>query len=209
MKFPPLGLAGSCVAAAAVATLLAGCSVADLRGNGQAASRSTAHGARVWVDPETRVSWSGSRATETGFDREKGLSETPVEVVANHVHVDPIVRAEPERVHSDTTPVSPPRPVEVPWSGSTERAAADLENDDSDSDGTASPRPTLLPGRVHDVTLPGESPYPDGVQPGPCCLRFPKKCAEFMASAKVEGTLASRAVDSLRLRATPFGKPIR
>jgi hypothetical protein len=103
---------------------------------------------------------------------------------------------------------APPRPVEVPWAAAPEPqslAATAATTDDGADEETE--LPARLPGRVRTLAAGAQLGSGSGFHPGPCCLRNPQRCAEFVASTKIEGTLASRAVQSLKLRAAPFGKP--
>jgi hypothetical protein len=162
-------------------------------------ARSFAHLARTWKSPEVSVSHLHSVSAESACI----LSELPIEATPAPIHASNVV---PAAVPSNTAaevPAGPPRPIEIPWSAGGD-GVADSVDEGSDPEGS---RPVRLPGRVRTLAPKGDSPYPDGVRPGPCCALHPKQCAEFMASAKIDGTLASRAVESMRLRAMPFGKP--
>jgi hypothetical protein len=189
----------------ALAVTVAGCSVGDVTRESSAPLRPRT--ARMWSITETTLSDSHEGTTE-----EKGarsLSEIPLPEIQVPPQAPqtapssgaPAPNAEVTQVE---TLAGDPRPIKVPWPGAPEATAADDTSDD-DSDGVAA-RPALLPGRVRAVAPRSASMFPEGLAPGPCCVRHLKECAEFAAAAKVEGTLASRRVESMQLRAHPFGK---
>jgi hypothetical protein len=176
-------------ASVAFAAALAACSVGDVTRESSAPLRPRP--ARVWLRTETTLADSYEGATEEKCNlTEIALPEIQVPPQAHMApsNGSPAPKAEVTQVESP----GDPRPVKVPWPGTPEATSPDDTSDD-DSDGVTA-RPVPLPGRVRVAA------------PSPCCLRHPKECREFAAAAKIEGTLASRRVESMQLRAHPFGK---
>jgi hypothetical protein len=187
-----------------------GCSLdaVDARGDEPTASR-TARPARIWSSTRTTLSLVHSSGPQNESENEPGGVSPEIPTVRVSTST-PTTNATSEVTSAARKPVplaesavSPPRPVEVPWTSGAETAAASSTEDETDDEA----RPVRIPGRLRDVAPQDPSRFPAGLRPGPCCLRNPKQCAEFVAASKIEGTLASRAVASAKLRATPFGKP--
>jgi len=185
-------------ASVAVAIALAGC------GTPGASPEPPAHTARVWKDPQATVSFMAATATPVPL-----LSEIPVAVLPSSFHASASSAApgpppETPRIAAPAVLAEdPPRPVEIPWASPPEAEAPPDSTDDAEGEVSL---PVRLAGPVRTVAPRGPSAFPAGLRPGPCCLKYPARCAELTAQAKIEGTLASRAVQSLQMRATPFGK---
>ena len=179
--------------ALAVALVLSGC-----RANPDRMERRTARPARTWASIETTLSRARGGDPEATDEQRPGGSEIPTVVVSPSVR-PAAVPVGALAALTVVAPGSPPRPVEVPWaSASATEAAEDSSTEDA--------RPVPIAGRLKAVTPKDATGFPAGLRPGPCCARYAKQCAEFVASSKIEGTLASRAVAAQRLRAMPFGK---
>jgi hypothetical protein len=180
-------------------------------GCGLDAATSPTRPARIWTSTRTTLSLVHSNGpnNENADESEPGgiSPEIPTVRVSTAIPTSTstpeVTSAAPKPVPLAESAVSPPRPVEVPWTSAAETAAASSTEDEADDEA----RPTRIPGRLRDVTPRDPSGLPAGSRPSPCCLRNPKQCAEFIASSKIEGTIASRAVASAKLRAAPFGKP--